>query len=245
MSQVIERQRVWSTSDPRLDWVTQHDHRSKNFRVGSVIREVVIKPKKWEAGKTLDQGQEGACVGFGWVQEFMSAPRPFTRVSVKRAEGYAREFYKECQRYDEWEGEAYEGTSVLAGAQTAMRRKMIEGYRWCFSIEEVRDAVVALGPVVIGIPWYSKMYQTRSSGLVEVGGDLVGGHCILVDEYHPGKRITGEDYEARFHGFGWHNSWGEGYGVGGRGFIRYEDLRDLLSTWGEACVPMNRKLVRF
>jgi hypothetical protein len=236
--------------DPRLDWVSKHDERSRAYGVREKIRlgEVAIIPKRWASGPTLDQGREGACVGFGWTQELISSPRPYTHVSVERANDYAREYYRRCLQIDEYPGEADEGTSVLAGAQVALERGLIDEYRWCFSVDEIRGTLVSPayaggGPVVIGIPWYYEMYQTSSQGLVTVGGNLVGGHCILLDEYHPGKRVPGHDEPIE--GFGWHNSWSDEYGVRGRGFIRYEDLRDLLRQWGEACVPMGRKLVRF
>lgn len=246
----LEQVKVFPSDDPRLDWVSKHDSRSLNYTLERLkdvadVGEVDIRPRRWSGGVTLDQGREGACVGFGWTQEFLSSPRPYHAASAVRANEYAREFYYRCRQVDEWPGENYDGTSVLAGAQVAVERGLIESYWWCTSIEDVRDAVIELGPVVIGIPWYYNMYFTRESGLVEPSGDLVGGHCILIDEYHPGKRLSGESWSERFHGFGWHNSWGDGYGVGGRGFIRYEDLRDLLARWGEACVPMGRKLVRF
>lgn len=141
-------------------------------------------------------------------------------------------------------GNSYSGTSVLAGAKIVQSRGYIGEYRWCFGVEDVRDAVISEGPVVIGIPWHEGMYGTRESGLVEVSGGLVGGHCLLITGYHPSMRLRGEDYNERFKVFRWRNSWGPDYGVRGNGFIRYEDLRDLLKGWGEACVPMARRTVR-
>ena len=233
------------STDPRLDWVSRHDSRSMNFLMAESLfnAEIEKKPKRWKPGVTLNQGQEGACVGFGWTQELLTSPRPYL-TDAATGNSYARGFYHETLLNDEFEGEEDTGTSVLAGAKTAVRRGEMGEYRWCRTVEELRDTIITTGPVVIGIPWYHDMYWTRDSGLVTVGGDLVGGHCILVDEYHPGKRLLGEDYHARFEGFGWHNSWGDGYGINGRGFIRIEDMRDLIKQWGEMCVPVNRRRVK-
>jgi C1A family cysteine protease len=44
--------------------------------------------------------------------------------------------------------------------------------------------------------------------------------------------------------FRWRNSWGPDYGTNGNGWIRYEDLRDLLADDGEACIPLQRSRVR-
>lgn len=237
--------KVWPRQDPRLDWIGQYDDRSRDYPVRAVLRETVPeKPRSWGLGPVLDQGREGACVGFGWTAETIASPRPDPEVTAEIANQFARIVYRRAQAIDEWEGEDYEGTSVLAGAKVMQEHGYIGSYRWAFDIEDIRGAVTELGPVVIGIPWYSGMYQTRPSGLVEVDGQIVGGHCILLTGYHPGMRIRGEDWDARFRVFRWRNSWGENYGVGGSGFIRYEDLRDLLADFGEACVPLERSKVR-
>lgn len=245
MSADVVRTKIERT-DPRLDWAPTHDPASRNFSARAAIGEVPEEPRTWKLGPILDQGWEGACVGFGWTAELLASPRPDPYATPDVGNAFARSVYQDAQRIDEWPGEDYEGTSVLAGAKTIKSRGYIDSYRWCFSIEEIRDAVIAQGPVVIGIPWYSDMYQTRPSGLVEVGGDLVGGHCIMVYGYHPGMRITGENYFTRYRVFRWRNSWGTEYGPNGsgNGLIQYEDLRDLLAEWGEACVPIGRKLVR-
>lgn len=230
-------------SDPRLGWVSQHDSRSLRFASAERIAPAPETPRTWTPGAVLDQGQEGSCVGHGWTGELLASPRPHV-ATPDAGHRYAVSIYRDAQQIDEWVGEDYEGTSVLAGAKVVTGRGFLGEYRWALSIEDVRNAVISEGPVVIGIPWYSQMYSTRASGLVEVGGDLVGGHCLLLHRYHPSMRIPGEDWHARFRVFGWVNSWGPGYGVKGKGLIRYEDLRDLLTGIGEACVPMDRKLVR-
>lgn len=231
--------------DPRLDWQPRHDPRSLNYLVRDTLTVTeTYYPKFWDMGAVLNQGREGACVGFGWTGELLASPRPHL-VSEQRGNEYARQYYYRCKEIDEWEGVDYEGTSVLAGAKVARELGYIPEYRWAVSIDDVRDSVITKGPVVIGIPWLSGMYDTRPSGLVDVSGDTVGGHCILLTGYHPSMRIPGEDWHARFEVFRWRNSWGTSYGKSGTGLIRMEDLRDLLARWGEACVPVGRKLVRF
>lgn len=232
-------------NDPRLDWSPRHDPQSLDYPIRAVVGSTVEeKSRSWSLGPVLDQGREGACVGFGWTAELIASPNPDPTATDMIGNNYARSVYREAQKIDEWEGENYDGTSVLAGAKTVQARNHIDGYRWAFGIEDVRDAVIAVGPVVIGIPWLDGMYDTRPSGLVDVTGNVVGGHCILVTGYHPGMRINGEPYSTRHRVFRWRNSWGPGYGVKGSGFIRYEDLRDLLKERGEACIPAGRKKIR-
>lgn len=230
--------------DRTFDWVPQHDPRSLDYPIRDVIRSAVEdKPKRWRTGAVLDQGREGSCVGHGWTGELLASPRPY-KTDSETGHRYAVDVYKNAQLIDEWPGEDYSGTSVLAGAKVLRERGHINEYRWAFGVDDVRDAVIAAGPVVLGIPWYDSMYQTKESGLVETGGTLVGGHCILITGYHPGMRIRGEDWNARYRVFRWRNSWGPGYGLSGDGLILYEDLRDLLADRGEACIPTSRNKVK-
>ncbi len=68
--------------------------------------------------KFYDQGKEGACVGFG-------VSRALSLMNRERYDG--RELYRTAQRdYDEWEGEAYSGTSVRAGLDVARDRGPVQ-----------------------------------------------------------------------------------------------------------------------
>jgi C1A family cysteine protease len=206
-----------------------------------VVTAVEPKKKYWSPGTVLDQGSEGACVGFGWTTELISSPKPFS-VTAERGNEYALDVYHRAQELDDWPGNNYSGTSVIAGAKVVQERGYIPEYRWAFGVEQVRDAVIAEGPVVLGINWYDGMYDTTEGGLVEVSGKIVGGHCIVLTGYNPRAKIPG--VKGYIEGFRWKNSWGLSYGVNGLGFIRIEDLDRLLHEDGEACVPMQRQKVR-
>lgn len=228
--------------DRKLDWRPHHDGRSKEYSIRSLISESSIRPQKitWTEGTVLDQGTEGACVGFAWMGELLAEPMaPKIQPAEERANSIASSFYKRAQKIDQWPGEDYDGTSVLAGAKIMKREGFIDSYRWCFSIEDVRDALLTTGPVVIGIPWYSGMYSTSREGMVKITGNNVGGHALVLTGYNPEFRLTphGRTYEV----FRWRNSWGSDYGVDGSGYIRYNDLAKLLQKSGEACVPLGRK----
>jgi hypothetical protein len=220
-----------------FDWKSRHDIRSLNYAVSDVVPiRPDIRKKMWGTGDVLDQGAEGACVGFGWSGELAAAPVRIPQIDNRFALG----MYQRAKTLDEWPGEDYEGTSVLAGAKACQQLKLIGEYRWSFSIEDLRDALIHIGPVVIGIPWMDGMYQTRPSGLVDVSGRVVGGHCILLTGYNPKMRISGEGFFKRWEVARWRNSWGTSYGKKGDGWIQMEDLERLLQNSGEACVPMQR-----
>lgn len=246
---MIQRHQFTPQDDPRLNWRPSHDPRSLNYPIRPMLGEVEEKPKAWSLGPVLNQGREGACVGFAWTAELLASPKPDPDATGTDGNQFAKQVYYSARKVDEWPGEAYEGTSVLAGAKVLHAQGRFDQYRWAFGVDDIRDTICAPaanggGPVVIGIPWYESMYQTNRDGLTEVSGPLAGGHAILVYGYHPGMRIASEGWDKRVRVFRWRNSWGPSYGHGGNGLIRYEDLRDLLATWGEACVPLHRNYTR-
>ena len=226
-----------------FDRVVQFDERSRNYGIAEVLEAQKPRKRYWGHNTVIDQGREGACVGFAWTNELICNPRPHPDVPQYVGDAFARKIYKRAQQLDPWPGENYEGTSVLAGAKAIMETGYLTQYRWAFNIEQVRDAVIAEGPVILGINWYDSMYSTRPSGLVEVGGKVVGGHAIALTGYNPRARLKGEGgYKEVFR---WKNSWGTSYGKNGTGYVKIEDLERLLKEDGEACIPMGRSLVRF
>jgi len=224
----------------KFDWKSEHDERSKDYNVEDVLRSTV-KPvrKMWNEGIVLDQGSEGACVGFGWMAEFLATPAaPIPQPPRQATEKYANNVYQTAKKIDEFPGENYEGTSVLAGAKVMKARGFIKSYRWAFNMDAVRNAIIQEGPVVIGIPWKDGMYETDANGVVKVTGKLVGGHCLTLTGYDPAMKIGSRTYEV----YRWRNSWGTSYGTGGSGYIKAADLAKLLRGVGEACVPIGRQV---
>lgn len=228
---------------PILNWRSRHDERSRNYSIAEKVAAVEPRKKYWSEGVVLDQGSEGACVGFGWTGEILASPMPY-KTTQDLGQQAARALYHRAQQLDDWAGEDYEGTSVLAGAKAVKEKGYISEYRWAFNMDDLRSAVISEGPAVIGIPWLENMYYTRPSGLVEVGGKQVGGHCIVLTGYNPRARLKGE--KGYFEVYRWRNSWGTNYGVNGDGYITAEDLAALLdkSNGGEACIPMGRNKIK-
>lgn len=201
--------------------------------------------KSWESKWTSDQGREGACVGHGLTTDAVASPYPgYHTLTTEQVNTFAHLMYKWFQTMDPWSGEDYEGTSVDAGFKGMRQLGWIKEWRWLETVDRIRDAVLQVGPVVLGVDWTENMYETRPSGLVEIGGTKVGGHCITIIGYHPGMRIAGEDWNARYEVFKWKNSWGTGYGKNGVGYITRNDLATLMAAGGEAAIAMGRSRVR-
>lgn len=229
-----------TVEDGRLDRLIEFDEASRAYPVMARLTAVQApqKPitKDWPVNLWLNQEAEGACVGFGFAHEAGAEPLPILGLT----DAYAREqLYYNIQRIDPWAGGAYpgadpryDGTSVLSGAKYMTSKGFYTGYRWAFSELEVALAVSYLGPVVLGIPWYSAMYKPTSTNYVRPTGSLVGGHCILASGYNALNNV-----------YTLHNSWGKSWGRNGKALIKGADLAKLLSQQGEACIPEGRQLI--
>lgn len=209
-----------------LDRLESFDARSREYPIRGLLASTAIKSKVWRCDPRLDQGSEGACVGFGWAHELAAAP-----VRRKATAETARHIYTQAQKIDEWAGEDYEGTSVLAGAKVVKAMGRMPEYRWGFGIDDVLVTLSNHGPVVLGLPWKDSMFQPADSGFLDTSGTISGGHCILAR----GIRIkNGKPFVVL------RNSWGRWFGLGGDCFIWADDLEALLTDGGEACVPVRR-----
>lgn len=225
-----------TTSDPRLDRVPQFDERSRDYPIRALVsEEQPLRSRGWYCPAWLDQGREGACVGFAWSHELAAYPVVVEEVD----DDFARGVYKEAQTVDEWPGESYSGTSVLAGAKTIETRGYMEEYRWAFGVDDALRAIGYQGPVVVGIPWYQSMFEPRPSGLLEVTPGGGGGHAILVRGVSLKARLEGEPGPMAVVRL--RNSWGRDWGVDGDCYIKAEDFSSLLEADGDCCVPVVRR----
>lgn len=227
------------TTDPRLDRIPQRDPRTLNYPVRALFGartsdQVPLRGYTWPVGIHLDQGREGACVGYGFAHELAAKPGIVRDVTSD----VARSIYHAAQREDPWDGGSYagafpfyEGTSVLAGAQVLKRAGYFTEYRWAFSEREMAIAVGYRGPVVIGVNWYTGMFTPNRDGFLEVTGQLEGGHCILVHGFSATRGL----YKV------W-NSWGADWGMSGTAFISRGDMARLIVENGEVCLPVRSRL---
>ncbi len=220
-------------TDRTFDYSARLDPRNLAYRAGVADSNLLDRARYWAPStRVLDQGSEGACVGFGVAHEYGASP-----VRGKVTDQLARDVYREAQRIDEWPGEApaYEGTSVRAGMLVGRERGWWSGFSWALNMSELR-ATLELGPVVVGVEWREGMYEAPG-GVVTVDGPVVGGHCLLLTGYSPNWRRRGPHYR-------WRNSWGggsTGYGANGSAYIAADGLDTILfGSGGEAAVPTGR-----
>ncbi len=218
-----------TTPNPRVfDRVPSPPSESARYPVRSILsRTVPPREVHWALPDyfPLDQGSEGACVGFGVSAELSADP-----VAVVTGNPYAFALYADAQAEDRAMGNNYgAGATVLAGLKAARKRGVISGYRWAQSFDDIRDAVIALGSVVMGTDWLADMDHPNDGGLIRVGGRVRGGHCWTLIGYVPNHPEWGEVFEAV-------NSWGDRFGVKGRFYVEAAGLRVLFERNGEAAI---------
>ncbi|RLI65907.1 MAG: hypothetical protein DRO67_02020 [Candidatus Asgardarchaeum californiense] len=210
----------------------QFDERSRNFPIRELVKMKRPRSYTWRCNSYLDQGSDGACVGFGVSHELIARPAEAKGITYD----YAMELYWEAQKIDPWEGGAYdgaepfyEGTSVLAGVKAAQRDGWFDEYRWAFGLNDLILGVGYNGPAVIGVNWYEGMMDTDKHGYIKPTGRALGGHCILCNAINVKKKR-----------FTLHNSWGINWGNNGECYISFHDMDTLLYNNGEAVFFLHR-----
>ncbi len=214
------------------------DERSRAFPIRTLLADKPARSYSWRHVQ-LDQGSEGACVGHGVTMDAAARPKPFfgkveTLASADLAEiqGTAFDVYRSAQKIDEWPGEDYEGTSVLAGLKIGQTLGFWKEYRWALgpgpdhAANDVIQAVGYHGPVILGTSWHQGMSNPDDKGFLRPTGAVLGGHCYLVTRYSKPRDAVWTP-----------NSWGGA----GQGWISRHDLAELLAAQGEAAMPVMRQ----
>lgn len=249
--------------DSRLGWLPLKLESNRDWQVAEILRGAPRpygrdRNRWWKPGPTLDQLAEGQCVVEGIVGTHNGASLRLTPQITDY--DVRRQMYHELQHKDPWTGCAwgprctiapssttYGGTSVHAGLMEGRRRGWWSSFRWLGAgsgqLEtDLVETLATVGPVVVGTAWKSSMYETRPSGLMDLTGDDVGGHCYRYVEWIPRLRLPSE-WRGTREAIAVHQSWGDGWGikrrtVTGIGYVLLEDALALLEDGGEAAVVL-------
>lgn len=211
------------------------DARDKDFLVASVLPNTpagLTQKYWWADGWWGDQGATSECTAYSWMHWLEDGPvvqdspgrppKPFIAPN---------KLYREAQKRDQWEGEAYDGSSVRAVAKVMTDLGLISSYRWAQSTQDIVNTILTIGPMVVGTRWSSNMNEADSRGLIKIGGRGMGGHAYV---------LNGVDTEKGV--FRIKNSWGKGWGKDGFAFISIDDFDTLFTNGGEACIAFENKM---
>ena len=233
----MPQMRDGSTSDdPRLGRLHSPDRRDQRYPLRAMLpRESSTRTFRywWGDGWWGDQGATPRCVAYAWLHKVADGPRTTRRTahvdSIPAVDPH--ELYCAAQRIDPWPGDCdeaphYDGTSVRAGAQVLVASGVIAAYRWAWDVDTIVEALLEVGPVVMGTDWPVGMMRTDDRGFVHATGPSGGGHAYVLNGVNVNRGVVRVK-----------NSWGRGWGRNGSAWLTLDDLATLLADRGEACMP--------
>lgn len=219
-----------------------------------------LLPTYTNAGLILDQGQEGACTGFGLacVVNYLrwrkaGLPKKLDSVSP-------RMFYTFARRYDEYEGEDYEGSSCRGAIKGWFNHGVCLENDWPYDDPNVRPRYgyaqrAVQTPLGVYFRVELKSITDLQAAIQQVGAVYVSafthdgwdqvpitrvpvkGHADLpVIPFGGRPSQTGGHAFALVgfnqHGFVMQNSWGRNWGAGGFAVLTYADwLANGMDAW--------------
>lgn len=217
------------------------DFRDKIYTANLYEVPTQISLEEYKALKVpiLDQGQEGACTGFGLatVANYLLMKR---KVVPDANPVSARMIYQMARRYDEWPGEDYSGSSARGAmkgwhkhgvcgdncwpynqtsdpylnesrATDALQRPLGAYYRVNHKdLVSMHTAMAEVGILYATATVHEGWQNVDGSGVIEMSDKIVGGHAFAIVAYDR-------------NGFWIQNSWGNIWGADGFGLISYDD----------------------
>lgn len=174
--------------------------------------------RNYEIGDVMDQGNTYACVGYALAA--LLKAEPF------RQSYDPKKIYQEARKLDNTPGE---GVALDKGVEYLKKEGYIDGIYWTESPKEVVDYINTKSPVIFSTPWFRGMDKPEKDGRIVVEGPYVGAHAYM------GFRWDGEKKRLWIM-----NSYGEGWGLDGTGYLTYSDLGKLLKKDAIACALIEK-----
>lgn len=125
--------------------------------------------KTWKTGEVWDQGPNNSCVGYTCAMLLESDPKPVKPVPDPE------KIFALAKTFDTVEKT---GTGMRSGLKALQKMGYVKSYYWTDEITEIVVAVLNLGPVGVGIDFYSSM-RLATDRLYASGG-IAGQHALVV-----------------------------------------------------------------
>lgn len=213
---------------PLLGRHIEHHEASKRFLVPAKATATFTVVKYTGIAPILNQGNLGACTGYSCTALYSYIePNLATLPSTPEEwDALAKKVYSVGTQNDEFDGEYPPddtGSSGIGVAKASQKLGFASGYLHITSPAALA-AALETGPVIVGTVWYNSMFDPDANGNIKVNtrSGVAGGHEYVLDEVTADGR------------FGFRNSWGEDWGVGGRFYMKQKDFLKLLADDGDA-----------
>ncbi len=208
-----------------------------------------LLPSYTKAGLILDQGQEGACTGFGLaaVINYLLWRRSGSKLKSKDKVSM-RMLYHLARFYDEWEGEDYEGSSCRGALKGWHRHGVCMESNWSYIDGQFKRPLEGWDEDAIKRP-LGVYYRINAQSVVDMQAAIFHTGSIYVSaDVHKGWYLDSSKKQARHKsipviqypknsigghafaivgyndiGFIVQNSWNKTWGLSGFAILSYED----------------------
>lgn len=225
---VVTRQIPEHPGAGRLGRHVEHDPASHDYPF-EVTEATPLKKVLWRRyGSIFNQGDLGSCTGNAMAGALNTLPIHKT-LAKALVEKDAISIYEQATEIDNIPGQYPPddtGSSGLAVCKVAKTRGLISGYRHAFNLTQALQALQT-GTVITGVSWYEGFDNPDTTGLVEIAGQVRGGHEFEILGYDPATDLLTAA-----------NSWGTGWGVAGRFHFTSKTWAELLDDQGDVTVPV-------
>ena len=200
-----------------LDRRPRTDTRNKPWR----NRRTARRWRYWNTRTFFRQGEDPMCVAWAMLNRLACQP-----IGLRESDHVgARGLYHFAKEFDEWEGSDYDGTSALGVVKFLNHFEIFSAYYWPDSAAQVANAILTTAPVLIGT-WLYEGMAWPTDGRMTTDGRALGGHEMLAD----GASLDDRGLRIK--------TWDETWGLGGHGWLSFEDFDALMADGGDAVVTI-------